>query len=507
MSTLPRLRLLAVPCFAALSACVTVGPEYEPLAPAEENVPAFSDIEGIETAAEVPRRWWEIFDDPVLNRLVDETQQQNLALEIAALRVLEARARLDIATGLRYPQTQAAMGGASWVDPAESDLLEVLGIDDFWSYSLGATVSWEVDFWGRYRLGIEAAGGAYEASIAAYDEAIVLMNAEVVNTYATVREIEEQIRISRNNLQLQQQSYNITETLYRNGQDSELDMQQARTLLLSTQATIPSLEASLQQAKNALSGLLGKPPGYVDEMLTDGSGLPVVPANLAVGMPADMLRRRPDVRQAERLAMAQTANVGLATADLYPSFKLSGTLKSSAGGPGDTPASDLFSADSLAVNIGGNFVWPFLNYGRIRSNIRIEDAILQQALVNYQHTVIEAAREAGNALSALVGAREQGRILAEAVEAATRSNDLSLLRFREGFSDYQRVLDSQQRLFSQQQRLVSSQAAIVRSTVTLYKALGGGWQDRSGMPLPNRDNQDMMKSRTDWGDLLGDNPE
>ena len=496
---------VALACAWMLSSCATVGPDFEPLSPGPDGGSEFVAAEGLEPAAQVPERWWEIFNDPVLNRLVDEARRENLSLETAALRVLEARARLDIATGLRYPQAQVATGGATYVDPSESDLLDTLGIDDFWSYSLGASVSWEIDFWGRYRRGIEAAGAAFDASVAGYDEAVVLLTAQVASTYAVVREIEEQIRISQSNVVLQQRSYDITETLYRNGQNSELDMQQALSLLLGTQATIPSLEASLRQAKNALSLLLGKPPGHVDGMLTAGSGLPAVPPDLAVGMQADMLRRRPDVRRAELVAMAQNASVGLATADLYPSFALSGTLVTRAGGPAETPASDLFGGDSFAVVAGANFVWPFLNYGRIRSNIRVEDARLQQALVNYRQTVIRAALEASDAMAALAGARAQDLILADAVRSAQRSNDLSMLRFSEGFSDYQRVLDSQQKLFSQQQRRLSNQAAIVRGTVDLYKALGGGWQDRGGMPLPSRDNREMMKSRTDWGGLLGDN--
>ena len=201
--------------------------------------------------------------------------------------------------------------------------------------------------------------------------------------------------------------------------------------------------------------------------------------------------------------MAQNAVVGVATADLYPSFQLFGTLSSAAGGPADTSFSDLFSASAISYAVGGNFVWPFLNYGRIKSSIRVEDVRLQQALLNYRDTVLQAAREANDAVADLIGSRQQDRILADAVRSATRSNELSLLRFREGFSDYQRVLDSQQRLFTQQQRYVSNQAGIVRNTVQLYKVLGGGWQDREGFPQIDADNLEMMRARSDWGELLG----
>jgi len=497
------------PCLlgCALTACVTVGPDFEPLTPDAGGTITFAAIDGLEPAADVPERWWEVFDDPVLNELIALARQENLGLEIAALRVLEARAQLDLATGLRYPQAQFASGDATFVAPSDSELLDLLGIGDFWQYSLGATVAWEADFWGRYRRGAEAAGAAFEGSIAAYDQAVVLLTAQVASAYAAVRETEEQLRISRENVALQERSYQITEVLFRNGEDSELDMQQALSLLLSTEATIPPLEAALQRSKNALSALVGQAPGAIDAILARSQGLPVVPDTIATGLAADMLRRRPDVRQAELRAMIQNAVVGMATADLYPSFQLAGTLTSSAGGPADTPFSDLLGSGSFAYALGGNFVWPFLNYGRIKSNIRVEDARLQQALVAYRDTVIQAAREAADAVADLTGSRRQDRILADGVRSAMRSNELSLLRFREGFSDYQRVLNAQQRLFNQQQRYITNRASIVRNTIDLYKALGGGWEDRVGMPEIDIDDIEMMRARSDWDDLLGENAE
>ena len=492
--------------WAILSAggCATVGPEIDPLRPDAEPDWITSVDAGLEPAAEVPEQWWTIFDDPVLDELVATVRADNLQLEIAALRVLEARARMALVTGLKYPQAQVAFGEASYVSPSQSDVLELLGIDDFWQFSLGASVSWEMDFWGRYRRGIEAADAGLQTSIASYDQAVVLLTAQVVSAYIAVRETEEQLRISKENAELQQRSYEITEVLFRNGENSELDMQQARALLLGTLATIPTLEAALQQSRNALSVLLGQPPGQVESLLAGHAGMPQVPADLAIGLPADMLRRRPDVRQAETMAIMQNAIVGQATADLYPSFKLTGALSTTAGGPADTDIGDLFDADSLAYTVGGSFVWPFLNYDRIRNNIRIEDARLQQALVNYRDTVIRAARQAEDAIAAFVGSREQEEILADAVDSARRSNELSTLRFREGFSDYQRVLDSQQRLFNQQQRFVSNQANTVRSVVALYTALGGGWQDRSGMPELDATTTKEMRDRTNWGELINE---
>jgi NodT family efflux transporter outer membrane factor (OMF) lipoprotein len=452
----------------------------------------------METSASELVEWWRVFDDPVLNGLVETARKTNNSLEIAGLRVLEARAQLGIATGSLYPQTQVAAGDATWVSPADNTGAS----ESFTQYSFDATVAWEIDFWGRFRRGIEAADAAYLASVAAYEQAQVLLTAAVVDTYTVIRATEEQLSIAHENVAIQRRSYDIAEVLYRNGADSELDMQQASTLLLATEATIPVLESNLRQARNALATLLGQPPGSADASLAGHQGIPALPANVAVGLPADLLRRRPDVRQAEMLAMSQNALVGFAEADLYPSLTLAGSIGLSAGGAGDSDFGDLFSSDALSLSIGPSFVWPFLNYGRIKNNVRVQDARLQQALVNYRETVLQAAREAEDAMAAYIGSREQANILSSTVSSAKRSNELSTLRYREGFSDYQRVLDSQQALFTQQQRFITSQGDSVRNLVAVYKALGGGWENRGGMPYIDPKTLELMQERTDWGGLI-----
>ena len=335
---------------------------------------------------------------------------------------------------------------------------------------------------------------------------MILLTAQVVSTYTLIRINEEQLRIARENVVLQQRSYEIASVLYRNGADSELDMQQAYTLLLSTQATIPGYEVALQQARNAMNTLLGEAPDRTAAYLDNEGNIPTLPSQIEVGIPADLLRRRPDVRQAELNALAQNALVGLAEADLYPSFSLTGSLGLVAGGPGDSDFGDLFSSDALTFSIGPSFVWPFLNYGRIRNNIRVQDARLQQALVNYRETVIQAAREAEDAMVALGGSEAQKVILEETVKSATRSSELSTLRYKEGFSDYQRVLDSQKSLFAQQQGLVSLRGASVLNLVGLYTALGGGWENQSSQALISDESREQMQQRTNWGELLETNP-
>jgi NodT family efflux transporter outer membrane factor (OMF) lipoprotein len=483
---------------AVLSACAPVGPDF--VRPEADIPPGWSDAVagGLQASPIKQPQWWRAFNDPLLNRLVETAWQQNNSLEIAGLRVLESRAQLGIAQGNKYPQSQLAAGSATFTSPAKN-----FGSgSSFGQYGIGASASWEMDFWGRFSRGIEAADAAYLSSVAARDQALILLTAQVVTTYTIIRINQEQLRFAHDNVEIQQRSYDITSVLFRNGSDSELDMQQAHTLLLSTQATIPGFEVALKQATNALNTLLGKPPGSIDDWLGKEQDIPVLPKQIEVGIPADLLRRRPDVRQAELNALAQNARVGLAQADLYPSFSLTGSLGLVAGGPGDSSFGDLFSSDALTISAGPSFVWPFLNYDRIRNNVRVQDARLQQALVNYREVVLQAAREAEDAMIALDGAQTQTEILIKTVASAERSNELSILRYREGFSDYQRVLDSQQSLFAQQQRLVTQRGSSVRSLVNLYRALGGGWETQAGQPLIDEESREQMEQRTNWGELL-----
>lgn len=486
----------------ALAGCAAVGPDHvQPEAPLPDTWEVVQDSGLVATPYELVE-WWGIFNDPVLNQLVDIAQQQNYSLELAGLRVLESRAQLGIAVGIQYPQQQLASGAVTRIEPSEN---AGQGNTAFSQYDLGASLAWEMDFWGKFRRGIESADAALAASIANYDEAMVLVTAQVVSNYVTIRILEEQLRIAHENLKLQQRSYDIAEVLYRNGQDSELDVQQAKTLLLGTQATVPDLKTQLSLAQNALNTLLGQTNGFVEEMIVNGP-IPDVPEQVAVGIPADLLRRRPDLRQAELQAVAQNAQVGVATADLYPSIALSGSLglisiSKDVGGGG---SSNFLSSDSLSYTAGASFTWPVLNYGRIKNNIRVQDARLQQAIVSYQKTALEAAQEVDDAMVSLAGAQAQKVILQEGVVAAQRSNELSMLQYKEGFSGYQRVLDAQKSLFSQQNRYAASQGQAVQSLVQLYKALGGGWEVREGRPFVDENTLTVMRERTNWGDLLDD---
>jgi outer membrane protein TolC len=471
-----RLKHTLVACLLAIvTACAPVGPEF---VKPEADLPAGWSTEAgglLQTSPVEQPRWWLVFNDPLLNELIETAWQNNNSLEIAGLRILEARAQLGIAQGSQYPQSQLAAGDATYVSPANN----LGGGSNFWQYGIGASASWEIDFWGKFRRGIEAADAAYLSSIAARDQALVLLTAQVVNTYTIIRINEEQLRFAHENVQIQQRSYE----------------------------TIPAYEVALVQARNAMNTLLGEPPGSIDDILSDSIGIPELPETIEVGIPADLLRRRPDVRQAELNALAQNARVGLAQADLYPSFSLTGSIGLVAGGSSNSDFGDLFSSDALTFSIGPSFVWPFLNYDRIRNNVRVQDARLQQALINYQEVAIQAAREAEDAIASLNGALAQTDILTQTVESARRSNELSVLRFKEGFSDYQRVLDAQQSLWAQQQRLITQRGSSVLSLVSLYKSLGGGWENQGERALISDQSRQQMEQRTNWGDLLDSSKE
>jgi len=391
---------------------------------------------------------------------------------------------------------------------SESNANTAGGADlSYWQYNLGANASWEIDFWGRFRRGIESADANLLASIASFDDTLVLLTAQVADVYVVIRTTEEQLRIARETLVRQERSYDIVDVLYRFGASSERDVQQAQTLLLSTRATIPSLHIALRQAHHALATLLGLPPTNLTQILGGEGHIPVVPEHIMVGIPADMLRQRPDVRRAELLAMAQNAQVGVAKADLYPSFSINGSLGLAASGStnttrtGDSGIGELFRSDSLTYAVGPSFVWPFLNYDRIKNNIRVQDARLQQSLVQYQETVIQAAREVEDDMVAFVGSRQQDEILLDTVESAKRSTELSMLRYKEGFADYQRVLDAQQALFGQQRRFTDNKGVAIRSLIAVYKALGGGWQS-GGAAFVDEATRQEMEQRTDWNNLL-----
>lgn len=503
------LALSTVLSFVVLTtACTTVGPDFQkPEAPVAER---WQDIDAPELKMETVdhSEWWSVFGDPTLSRLIDTAYQQNLGLQIAAIRILEARARLGVAVGNLYPQQQEASGGVIYQTTSENQANTAFGDLSFTNFDIGLDVAWEVDFWGKFRRGIESADANFFGSIADYDDVLVSLTADVANTYVLIRTFEERLQLARENAAIQQRSMEIADVRFRNGATTELDVQQAKTLLFNTQASIPRLEAGLRQANNALGILLGLPPGDLQGLLGGQAAIPSAPDSVAVGIPADLLRRRPDVRRAELQAAAQSALIGVAKADLYPSFSLFGSIGLAASSgtsttqTGQSGVDELFDSDSLFFVGGPSFNWPLFNYGRIRNNVRVQDARLQQLLVNYQNAVLRAAQEAEDSMTGFLRGREEVVFRRQSEQAAQRSVDLALTQYREGATDYTTVLNTQQTLVAQQDQLTGVRGNIAQSLIALYKALGGGWQIRQGRAVLPEQTKEQMRQRTNWGDLL-----
>ena len=490
-----------------MAGCTKVGPDFvKPDAPIADGWSEVGEMQLNATQTD-HASWWRSFDDTVLDQLVDEAYNQNLTLQIAGLRIIEARAQLGLAVGSAWPQQQQATVDALYSTPSDNTAGSV-ALEDTWNYNTGVNIAWEIDFWGKFRRGIESADAALLASIADYDTVLISLTADVADVYVIIRTFEERLAIARENVKIQERSLNIADVRFRNGATTELDVQQAKTLLFSTQATIPVLEAGLRQGENALSILLGKPPGQIRQTLGAAGQIPAPPTEVAVGIPADLLRRRPDVRGAELQAAAQSALIGVAKADFYPSVALLGSIGLAATQSSNTTASgtsgisEWFTGDSLTFTGGPAVTWNIFNYGQISNNVRTQDARLQQLLVNYQNVVLRAAQEVEDSTVGFVRSQEQARYLTESVTAALRSVDLAVIQYRDGAVDYTRVLNTQQSLIGQQDQSTIVRGDIARNLVSMYRALGGGWQLREGNDFVPASTKEVMEERTNWGDIL-----
>ena len=484
-----------------------VGPNFvKPEGNLAENWSGEGDSR-VMTQTAVDKLWWKAFNDPTLDQLIQLAYQQNLPLQIAGLRILEARARLGVAIGWQYPQQQEVFGGATGVGLSKNAANSFGSDRSFWDYQLGFDAGWELDFWGKFRREVEAAYADMLASVANYDDALVSLTAEVARTYTVIRTYEVLIEITSANAKVQEDGLTIAESRFRNGVTTELDVAQARTLFESTRSTIPQLQTGLQQAQNALSTLLGQPTGGVQKLLSEQKGIPTAPAEVSVSVPAELLRRRPDIRNAELAAAAQCARVGIAQTDLYPSFSLFGEIglqSSSDGGvrSGNADFENLWDADSFFYSFGPGVRWPIFNYGRIKNNVRIQDARFQQSLVSYQDTVLIAAQEVEDAMAGFLKAQETAVFEQNAVNAAQRSVEIAFVQYREGAVDYQRVLDTQRALLQEENNLAQARSSIATNLIALYKALGGGWELRKDQPIIPESTQAEMQNRTNWGRLL-----
>jgi NodT family efflux transporter outer membrane factor (OMF) lipoprotein len=505
-----RLVCAMVAAIFLITGCSMVGPDFvKPEAPVETEWLEARDPE-IKTAPSDYKAWWSAFHDPVLDRLVEIAYQQNLPLQISGIRILQARAQLGVIVGDIYPQQQQARGGANYNRISENAPNSIGADDSFWQYDAGFDVAWELDVWGKFRRAIESGVANLEASIANYDVVLISLTAEVARTYVLLRTFEERFEIARENVKIQERSLDIAEVRFKAGAVTELDVAQAKSLLKNTEALIPRFEARIRQTKNALAILLGRLPGQIDHLIGGAKLIPKAPPEIVVDVPAELLRRRPDIQLAEYQIASQTPLIGVSKADLFPSFELFGSFglltsssrNTQAGGRSGSSFSDLFDSDSFEFFGGPSIRWNLFNYGRINNQVRVEDALLQQLIVNYEDTVLRAHLEVEDSMIGFLRKQQEAGFLMDSVKASQRSVDLSMLQYKEGLVDFQRVLDSQRFLADQQDAWTATRGSAIVNLIAMYKALGGGWQIREGQNFVSKDNMEQMGKRTNWGDLL-----
>ncbi|MBX9742629.1 MAG: efflux transporter outer membrane subunit [Chthoniobacterales bacterium] len=500
-----------------LSACM-VGPNYrEPSSKVEKNWVEHKAVNN-KAYGEAEVFWWRSFNDPTLTKLIEIAFENNPSLQATGVKVLQERALLNRSIGELFPQQQGVSAGYSYnyiprlngVNSSSVNPLLGGGANggNFSSYFTSNqyffSSSWEIDFWGKYRRIIESDKANYLAAITAYDDSLVTLIGDVAQNYVNIRTYEEEIRITRENIKLQQESLRIATVRFHGGQVSQLDVTQAQTELCETEAQVPQLENRVRQSKNALALLLGLPPNGIDPLLHPGK-IPAVPDSIVAGIPHDLLRRRPDVREAGLKAAAKSALIGVEVTNLLPAFSLSGSFGATSSNAGTQQLANIFNWQNSIVNAANGFTMPLFNYGRLVNQVRVADANFQSAILNYQNTVLSAQKDVENGLSAYRHGRDGMLFLAEAVKSAKQSTKLAMVRYIQGQADYTTVLTAEQKQLDVESSYVSSQGSTVLGVVSTYRALGGGWQLRNGRDVIPEEVKQQMAKRTNWGRMLSTN--
>jgi len=452
-----------------------VGPKYKkPPAPVAVSWIDASD-KRLRRGSDDLSQWWKVFHDPVLDKLICSAYNQNLTLRQAGFRVLEARAQLGITVGNIFPQLQAMTGSfeRQAVSLETANRTASSAAKRFFSqWNYGFTLAWELDFWGRFRRAIESDSAVLDASVEGYDEVLVTLLGDVATAYVQMRTLEKRIDYARKNAAIQRVTYEIAKSkkgLFASG----LDVDQAFSTLRQTEALIPVLETALRLTTNQLCILLGIPPEELRTRLGPGD-IPTVAPEVVVGIPADLLRRRPDVRQAERLAAAQSALIGVADSAFYPHISIVGTIDYQA-----ERFKHLFDSRAMSGNITPGFQWDLLNYGRFFHNVRLQNSRFQELVAAYQQTVLIANQETENGLVTFLKAQEQTRLQKESADAGEEAvKAIQDLWNRGLLTDYTRVAQLEQNLVVLQDTLAQAEGQIALGLIQVYEALGGGWQIR-----------------------------
>ncbi len=460
---------------AAVGGCV-LGPNYRP--PQVATPEHWSEpLAGGETNGAAPlAAWWEEFHDAELDSLIQRAVGANLELRIAQERVREARGQYGITAANLWPSADLSGSYARTGTSRHQPVLGSLPIppnvqfeNDL--YQAGFDASWELDVFGGQRRATQAARSEVEAS--EYGKAAVLMTllGDVARNYIDVRGSQRRLAIANENIGAQTEALAITQRRFTNGVASDLDVQQATTLLATTRAQVPVLSTALQTSIHRLGVLLGRPPGDLRDELSKPAPIPVAPPEVPVGLPAELLLRRPDVRQAERQLAAATAHIGVAKSDLFPKFYLTGV-----GGFESVSASDWFTAGSRFWSIGPTVQWRIFDAGRIRANIRVQDARQEQALARYEKTVLTAFEDVENGLVSYANEQNRRRALEDAVTSSRKSLQLADKLYASGLSDFLNVLEAERSLYQAEDALVESDRTVATDVVSLCKSLGGGWE-------------------------------
>lgn len=466
---------------ALASAGCKVGPDYcKPVASYLEKPWTDQAHERFQGQPTDERVWWRVFNDPSLDNLIDCALARNLDLKQAGQRILEARALRQVAAGNLFPQQQTANAGFNRIRISENDanFVVVPGFfqtaNSFSSFTSNFSAAWELDFWGKYRRIVESADASIESSMAAYDQVKVLLVGDVARTYIELRAIEQRILLAQKNIEIQRATLKLTEARLAAGSTAELDYHQSKSILAQTESVVPDLEILRRQANHQLCVLLGQAPDDVFSTPENFGHVPQPPPSIALGIPNDLLRRRPDIQIAERELAAQSARIGIAKADFYPQLSLVGTVGVSA-----QSASDLFRPSSLVGAVGPGASWNILNYGRIKNRVIAEQEAFERLRLAYHDTILNAYKEAQDSQTAFVNYWNRMHKLQEAAQNSASAVNISQIAFAEGATDFNRVYLLQSDLVRIQDSLAENQGKIAQSLVNLYVSLGGGW-DISG---------------------------
>jgi NodT family efflux transporter outer membrane factor (OMF) lipoprotein len=421
--------------------------------------------------------WWNHFNDPALNHLVAQAETQNLTLREAGQRILEAQARRNVVAGNLYPQTQSVSGGysKSRLSSQTANFFTFPGVFDTdvnpENWLLGMNLAWEVDFWGRYRRAVESADASLDVALAANDEARVVLMAEVARTYTEVRALERRLNIAQEAIRVQQQTLDIATQKLGVGLGTGIDVAQAEANLRQTEATRPTLEIARRQAHHRLCVLVGTLPTDLTPVVGWTGQIPMPPSALGFGIPADLLRRRPDIRRTERALASQSARIGIAESEFYPHISLNGNIGFSAEN-----LSDLFGTSSASGFISPQFTWNLLNYSRIKNNVLAEKAVFEQRCTAYYASVLAAAQEAEDAQVAYVYGFDRVNSLHKSIAATESALQKSTDLYKAGSIDFGRIYVLQADLLRQQDALAAAEASVTTSLIDLFKSLGGGWE-------------------------------